>query len=173
MEQRRSRRVAGAVKWIGKEMRNLLFSLSAAGLIMSAAPALAQTTTTVDAAGTTTTQTTVVKDKASAGAGVGIVGGAVTGAVVGGPVGAVVGAVVGGVAGAAVDPPKRVRTYITTTQVQPVVYDGAIGVGAVLPDTVTVYDIPKYERYRWTYINGQRLLVDRRTHKVVAIINDN
>ena len=140
---------------------------------MSAAPALAQTTTTVDAAGTTTTQTTVVKDKASAGAGVGIVGGAVTGAVVGGPVGAVVGAVVGGVAGAAVDPPKRVRTYITTTEVQPVMYDGNIAVGAVLPDTVTEYDIPKYARYRWTYINGQRLLVDRRTHKVVAIINNN
>ena len=152
-------------------MRNLLFSLSAAGLIMSAAPALAQTTTTVDAAGTTTTQTTIVKDKASAG--VGVVGGAVTGAVVGGPVGAVIGGVVGGVAGMAVDPPKRVRTYITTTQVEPVVYDGAIGVGAVLPDTVTEYDIPKYARYRWTFINGQRLLIDRKTHKVVAIINPN
>ncbi len=154
-------------------MRNLLFSLSAAGLILSAAPALAQTTTTADQNGTTTTQTTVTKDKASAGAGVGVVGGAATGAVVGGPVGAVVGAVVGGVAGAAVDPPKRVRTYITTTQVDPVSYNGNIAVGAVLPDTVTEYDIPKYERYRWTYINGQRLLVDRRTHKIVAVINDN
>ena len=153
-------------------MRNLLFSLSAAGLVLSAAPALAQTTTT-DHDGTTTTQTTIVKDKASAGAGVGVVGGAATGAVVGGPVGAVVGAVVGGVAGAAVDPPKRVRTYITTTQVDPVSYNGSIAVGAVLPDSVTEYDIPKYERYRWTYINGQRLLVDRRTHKIVAVINDN
>ena len=154
-------------------MRNLLFSLSAAGLVLSAAPALAQTTTTTDHDGTTTTQTTIVKDKASAGAGVGVVGGAATGAVVGGPVGAVVGAVVGGVAGAAVDPPKRVRTYITTTQVDPVSYNGSIAVGAVLPDSVTEYDIPKYERYRWTYINGQRLLVDRRTHKIVAVINDN
>ena len=154
-------------------MRNLLFSLSAAGLILSAAPSLAQTTATTDAAGTTTTQTTVTKDKASAGAGVGIVGGAATGAVVGGPVGAVIGGVVGGVAGAAVDPPKRVRTYITTTHVDPVTYNGDIAVGAVLPDTVTEYDIPKYERYRWTYINGQRLLVDRRSHKIVAVINDN
>jgi len=153
-------------------MRNLLFSLGAAGLILSATPALAQTTTTTDDAGTTTTQTTVTKDKASAGAGVGIVGGAATGAVVGGPVGAVVGAVVGGVAGAAVDPPRRVRTYITTTQVDPVSYNGDIAVGAVLPDTVTEYDIPRYERYRWTYINGQRLLVDRRTHKIVAVINN-
>ena len=151
-------------------MRNLLVSLSAAGLVLSAVPALAQTTTTVDAAGATTTQTTIVKDKPSTGAGVGVVGGAVAGAVVGGPVGAVIGGVVGGVAGMAVDPPKRVRTYITTQTVEPVVYDGAISVGAVLPDTVTEYDIPKYARYRWTYINGQRLLVDRRTHKIVAVI---
>ena len=149
-------------------MRNIFFSLSVAGLLLGSVPALAQS----DAA-TTTTQTTVTKDKASAGAGVGIVGGAATGAVVGGPVGAVIGGVVGGVAGAAVDPPKRVRTYITTTQVDPVSYNGSIAVGAVLPDTVTEYEIPKYDRYRWTFINGQRLLVDRRTHKIVAVINDN
>ena len=148
-------------------MRNLVMSLGMTGLLLTAVPAFAQ-----DAA-TTTTQTTVTKDKASAGAGVGVVGGAATGAVVGGPVGAVIGGVVGGVAGAAVDPPKRVRTYITTTQVQPVDYNGSIAVGSVLPETVTEYDIPKYERYRWTYINGQRLLVDRRTHKIVAVINDN
>ena len=148
-------------------MRNLLLGLGAAGLLLIGTSAVAQDNAT------TTTQTTVTKDKASAGAGVGIVGGAATGAVVGGPVGAVIGGVVGGVAGAAVDPPKRVRTYITTTQVQPVDYSGSIAVGAVLPDTVTEYDIPRYERYRWTFINGQRLLVDRRTHKIVAVINDN
>jgi uncharacterized protein YcfJ len=155
---------------IGKQpMRNLLFSLSAAGLVLAAVPALGQV---VAEPVTTTTQTTVVQDKPSTGAGVGVVGGAVAGAMVGGPVGAVVGGVVGGVAGMTVDPPKRVRTYITTQQVQPVIYDGSIAVGAVLPDTVTEYDIPKYERYRWTYIDGKRLLIDRKTHKVVAVIND-
>jgi uncharacterized protein YcfJ len=155
-------------------MKTLLLSLGAVGLIMAAAPALAQSTVTTNADGstTTTTQTTVVKDKGSAGAGVGIVGGAATGAVVGGPVGAVVGAVVGGVAGMAVDPPKEVKTYITTQQVTPVVYDGPITVGSVLPDTVTEYDVPKYERYRWTYVDGQRLLIDRKSHKIVAIINN-
>ena len=147
-------------------MRHLLFSLGAVGLLLSAAPAFAQPDTA-----TTTTQTTVTKDKPSTGAGVGVIGGAATGAVVGGPVGAVVGGVVGGVAGAVVDPPKRVKTYITTTQVDPVSYNGSIAVGAVLPDTVTEYDIPKYDRYRWTFINGQRLLVDRRSHKIVAVIN--
>jgi len=154
-------------------MKALLLSFGAAGLLMTAAPAFAQsTTTTTDDGATTTTQTTVVKDKGSAGAGVGIVGGAATGAVVAGPVGAVVGGIVGGVAGAAVDPPKQVKTYITTTQVDPVSYSGPITVGSTLPDSVTVYDVPHYDRYRWTYINGQRLLVDHRTHKIVAVIND-
>jgi uncharacterized protein YcfJ len=153
-------------------MKTFLLSMGAASLILAAAPAFAQSTTVTSADGSTTTRTTVVKDKGSAGAGVGIVGGAATGAVVAGPVGAVVGAVIGGVAGMAVDPPKEVRTYITTQQVDPVVYSGPITVGSTLPDTVTEYDVPKYERYRWTYVDGQRLLIDRKSHKIVAVINN-
>jgi len=144
-------------------MRTLLLSVSAASFILAAAPVFAQDDTT--------TTTTVVKDKGSAGAGAGVAGGAVAGAVVAGPVGAVVGAVAGGVAGAAVDPPREVKTYITTQQVAPVSYNGNIAVGQVLPDEVTVYDVPKYDRYRWTYINGQRLLIDRRDRKIVAVVN--
>lgn len=131
---------------------------------------------TTDAPVATTAEagrTVVVQKKGSAGAGVGIVGGAATGAAVGGPVGAVIGGVVGGVAGLAVDPPAKVKTYVRTQQVQPVVYDGPIAVGQVLPETVTVYDIPNYERYRWTYVNHQRILIDRRTRKIVTILNDN
>ena len=153
-------------------MKTLLLSVSAVGLLLAAAPAFAQSTTVTSADGTTTTQTTVVKDKGSAGAGAGVVGGAVAGAVVAGPVGAVVGAVVGCVAGMAVDPPKEVKTYITTTQVDPVVYSGPITVGSTLPDTVTVYEVPHYDRYEWTYINGQRLLIDHKTRKIISVVND-
>jgi hypothetical protein len=85
--------------------------------------------------------------------------------------------VVGGVAGAvarhtALDPPAEVRTYVRTQHVEPVPYDGQIVVGSVLPDSVTAWDIPNYDRYRWTYIHGQRLLIDRQTHKIVSVIND-
>ena len=154
-------------------MKNVLLSFGAAGLLLSAAPAFAQTQTVTSVDGnTTTTQTTVTKEKGSAGAGVGVVGGAATGAVVGGPVGAVIGGVVGGVAGAAVDPPRQVKTYITTQQVNPVVYSGPVTVGSVLPDTVTVYDVPHYDRYEWTYIDGQRLLIDHKTRKIIGVIND-
>jgi len=153
-------------------MKTLLLSVSVAGLLFTAAPVLAQsTTTTSDDGATTTTQTTVTKDK-SGGTGAGIVGGAAAGALVGGPIGAVVGGVVGGVTGAAVDPPHQVKTYITTTQVDPVSYDGPITVGSTVPDTVTVYEVPHYDRYRWTYINGQRLLIDHRTNKIVEVINN-
>jgi len=144
-------------------MKTILIGLSAAALTFAALPALAQTTSET---------TTVVTKKPSTGAGVGIVGGAAAGAMVGGPVGAVVGGVVGGVAGLAVDPPADVKTYIRTQHVDPVTYGGQITVGEALPSTVAMYDVPKYDRYRWTYINGQRLLVDRKTNRIVSIIND-
>lgn len=121
---------------------------------------------------TTTEQTTVVKTKPSVGAGVGIVSGAATGALVGGPIGAVVGGVVGGVAGVAVDPPKEVKTYVRTQHADSVTYEGSTDVGQVLPETVAVYDVPKFERYRWSYINGHRVLIDRKTRKVISVIND-
>jgi len=148
-------------------MKAFLLSIGAAGLVMTAVPAFAQQTDD-----STTTTTTVTKDKPSTGAGIGIVGGAATGAVVGGPVGAVVGGVVGGIAGAAVDPPREVKTYVTTQTVAPVSYSGPIAVGDTLPDSVTVYDVPHYDRYSWTYINGQKLLIDHRTHKIVSVINE-
>ena len=145
-------------------MKTMILAATAGILVAAAAiPAYAQTTEQT---------TTVVTKRPNTGTGVGAVGGAAAGAVVGGPVGAVVGGVVGAAAGHTADPPAEVRTYVRTQHVEAVPYDGQIGVGAVLPDTVREYDIPRYEHYRWTYINGQRLLIDRDTHKIVAVVND-
>jgi uncharacterized protein DUF1236 len=145
-------------------MRTKILAVTAGILALGAvAPAFAQTTEQT---------TTVVTKRDNTGTGVGAVGGAAAGAVVGGPVGAVVGGVAGAVAGHTVDPPAEVKTYVRTQHVEAVPYNGQIVVGAVLPDTVREYDVPRYERYRWTYINGQRLLIDRQTHKIVSIIND-
>ncbi|MDB5494748.1 MAG: hypothetical protein JWP86_2085 [Phenylobacterium sp.] len=142
-------------------MNTKLFVLSASLAAILALPAYAQSTTT-----------TVTTEKSHAGAGAGLVGGAATGAVVGGPVGAVVGGVVGLVAGAAIDPPADVKTYVRTTHVEPVIYTGPVTVGAELPATVAFYEVPKYERYRWTYVNHQRILVDNSTHKIVSVMDD-
>jgi hypothetical protein len=143
-------------------MSTKLLFLSASLAAALALPAFAQTTTS----------TTVTTEKSHAGARAGVVGGAATGALVAGPVGAVVGGVVGAVAGASMDPPAEVKTYVRTTHVEPVIYTGPVAVGDELPVTVTVYEVPKYERYRWTYVNHQRILVDHGTNKIVSVIND-
>jgi hypothetical protein len=144
-------------------MNNKIIFMSAALVACMACPVLAQETTTT---------TTVTGEKSHAGAGAGIIGGAATGALVGGPIGAVVGGVIGAAAGATLDPPADVKTYVRTSRVDPVTYSGPLVVGTVVPDTITVYDVPKYERYRWTYVNHQRILIDHQTHKIVSVMND-
>lgn len=42
--------------------------------------------------------------------------------------------------------------------------------GAVLPPTVTFYEVPKVERYRYAYINDHRVIVDPTTREVVEVI---
>lgn len=112
-------------------------------------------------------------DGGATGAVTGGVTGAVAGAIVGGPVGAVVGGgagVVGGAAaGTVIDPPANVRTYVTTNQVEPVYLDGEVVVGAGLPETVTLREIPDYE-YQYVYVNGQPVLVEPGTRRIVYVL---
>lgn len=94
---------------------------------------------------------------------VGAAGGAAMGAVVGGPVGALVGAAIGGATGNAAtpEPPPEVRTYITANPQQPVVLDGEVVVGAGIPDSVTLYDIPGQPDYRYVVVNDLPVLVNQ------------
>ena len=94
---------------------------------------------------------------------VGAAGGAAMGAVVGGPVGALVGAAIGGATGNAATPkpPPEVRTYITANPQQPVVLDGEVVVGAGIPDSVTLYEIPGQPDYRYVVVNDQPVLVNQ------------
>lgn len=112
-------------------------------------------------------------DGGATGAVTGGVTGAVAGAIIGGPVGAVVGggagAVAGGAAGTVIDPPERVRTYVTTNQVEPVFLDGEVVVGAGLPETVALREIPDYE-YRYVYVNGQPVLVEPGSRRIVYVM---
>ncbi|MBI1620182.1 DUF1236 domain-containing protein [Aquamicrobium zhengzhouense] len=107
------------------------------------------------------------------GAVVGGVAGAVTGALIGGPVGAAIGgatgAVAGGTTGNLVDPPERVREYVTSNQIDPVYLEGEVVVGAGLPETVTLQEIPDYE-YRYVYVNGQPVLVDSASRRIVYVV---
>lgn len=110
--------------------------------------------------------------QAQEGTAAGVAGGAATGAVVGGPVGAVVGGVVGGIAGTAIDPPPaEVRQYVVRERAEPVRIERRVVVGEALPETVVVREVPNYEAYSYAYVNDQRVIVDRRSRKVVEIVD--
>ena len=99
--------------------------------------------------------------------------GAVAGAIIAGPVGAAVGGtagfVGGGAIGQAVNPPDKVRTYVRDNRIDPIYLDGEVVVGASLPDTVVLTEVPDYE-YRYVYVNGQAVLVDPGTRQIVYVV---
>ncbi|MDB5483920.1 MAG: hypothetical protein JWO83_4973 [Caulobacteraceae bacterium] len=139
-------------------MRHHLF-LTACCVAVLAGPVLAQTTEH---------QTTVVEKKPG-GTTAGAVAGAATGAVVAGPVGAVVGGVVGATVGHTVAPPREVRTYITSQDVPPITYGHAVVVGETVDGDVVWRDAPDYPRYQWAYLDGRRVVVDAKTHRVLEV----
>lgn len=95
--------------------------------------------------------------------------GAVAGALLGGPVGAVIGAGLGASIGSNVTPDERVTTYVRTNPVEPVFLDGEVVVGAGVPETVTLAEVPESEFY-YAYINGVPVLVERENRRVVYIV---
>ena len=112
-------------------------------------------------------------DGATVGGVTGGAAGAIAGAIVGGPVGAAVGAGAGAVGGGAtgdiLDPAPPVRTYIEQNPHEPVYLDGEVVVGASLPETVELYEVPDYE-YRYVYVNGQPVLVEPETRRIAYIV---
>lgn len=95
--------------------------------------------------------------------------GAAMGALVGGPIGAVVGAALGSAAGSAANPPAEVKTYVMEHPVDPVHLQGEVVLGAGVPDTVTLYDVPDQPDYKYVTINGQPVLVNPADRKIVYI----
>lgn len=92
--------------------------------------------------------------------GAGAAAGAAAGALVAGPLGAVIGAAVGGASAQIPAPAPEVLTYIEANPQPPVVLKGEVVIGAGVPETVTLYDIPEVADYRYVTINGQPVLVD-------------
>jgi uncharacterized protein YraI len=95
--------------------------------------------------------------------------GAILGAAVGGPVGALAGGALGAGTGRAIAPDATVVTYVRSNPVEPVYLDGEVVVGAGLPDTVTLREIPESE-LSYTYVNGLPVIVERTDRRVVAIV---
>jgi hypothetical protein len=143
--------------------------IGGACLAFAATSAWAQTSTTsvVEHQDGTTTTKTVEKDHG--GTASGAVGGAVAGALVAGPIGAVVGGVVGATVGHVVAPPSEVKTYVTTQTVDPVAYSGKIVIGKTVDGEVVWREVPSNPKYRWAYLNGQRVVIESDSGHVVAV----
>jgi hypothetical protein len=63
----------------------------------------------------------------------------------------------------------EVDAWVTTWDGPDVVYEGDVVVGATLPDTVEVVEVPASKKYRIVRINKKRVLVDADTRKVIKI----
>ncbi|WP_274423071.1 DUF1236 domain-containing protein [Chelativorans sp. YIM 93263] len=120
---------------------------------------------------TVTYETTASTDDNS-GALAGGTTGAIAGAIIGGPAGAAVGGAAGAVAGGAIDtvtPPQEVVTYVEQNTGEPVYLEGEVVVGAALPETVDIREIPDYD-YRYAYVNGQPVLVEPGDRRIVYVM---
>ncbi len=50
-----------------------------------------------------------------------------------------------------------------------VTVDGDIVVGAAVPDTVELVEVPSHSKYRYGYVNKRRVLVESKTRKIVKV----
>ena len=97
--------------------------------------------------------------------------GALTAFALGGPVAAIVASgIAGTAAGAAVvEPSADTISYIAANPVDTVYLDGEVVVGAMVPSTVTTFELPQPE-YRYLSVNGLPVLVDANSGAIVRII---
>ncbi|HEX4410220.1 MAG TPA: DUF1236 domain-containing protein [Xanthobacteraceae bacterium] len=77
--------------------------------------------------------------------------------------------------GIAVDQRPAFRQYIIREHVPDYTVPDRVVVGGVLPETgVTYYDVPQtygVTPYRYTVVNGQTILVEPRTRRIVQVID--
>ena len=59
-------------------------------------------------------------------------------------------------------------SYVTTQTVEPVLVNGEVMVGAVLPTAVPVYTIPE-SPYAYAAVNGQRVLIEPGPRRIVYV----
>ena len=102
---------------------------------------------------------------------------------IGGPAGGVIGGIVGGVVGGAQgavdgilgrDARPRFRGYVTEQRRPSYVYTSELRPGVILPeDGPAYYDAPDefgLRTYRYTVVNGQVVIVDPMTRRIVDIV---
>lgn len=102
-----------------------------------------------------------------AGVAVGGTAGAVAGAVIGGPVGAVIGGFAGAMLGTATAVPAPAVDYVVANPVQPVMIEGGVREGMVIPANATLTPIPDHPDYAYIYVDGRPVIVRNQTREIV------
>ena len=127
-----------------------------AGSALLATAAVAETTVYTQNGATVYTEknTEEKADNARAGA----VAGATAGAIVGGATG-----------GNAATPDREVVTYVQTNPVAPVIIDGQVAAGYVVPETVVLTPVPETE-YAYVYTDSNPIIVDAQTRQVIEVV---
>jgi uncharacterized protein YraI len=69
---------------------------------------------------------------------------------------------------ALVTPPPAVGSYVTANAAPSFTYPGEVAVGASLPQTVVLNNLPDY-RYQYVYVNDTAVLVDPLTRRIVYV----
>lgn len=84
--------------------------------------------------------------------------------------------IVEGAPGIAVESYPAFREYVIRERIPNHAIPGAVEVGTVLPEEgVTFYDVPRSfaaTPYRYTIVNGETVLVEPHTRRVVEVIDD-
>ena len=65
--------------------------------------------------------------------------------------------------------PDDVVRYIETNPTDPVVFDGDITTGTVIPDDVPLVAVPDQPRYSYVYVQDRPALVERNTRRVIWV----
>lgn len=110
-------------------------------------------------------------DDADGGAAVGGAAGGAAGAgvgfLLGGPIGAVIGGFTGAVIGAEAGIDAATIEFAATNPVQPVIIEGGVDVGYVLPAEVTIHTVEGDPNFGYIYANNRVWIVDNATRELV------
>lgn len=67
------------------------------------------------------------------------------------------------------DIPEAAITYVERNPLEPVVLEGPVQAGAVIPDTVQIVEVPESPSYGYIYVDQRPVLVDRSSREVIWV----
>jgi len=67
------------------------------------------------------------------------------------------------------DIPEATITYVERHPLEPVVLEGPVEAGVVVPDTVQIVEVPENPNYGYIYVDQRPVLVDRSSREVLWV----